>query len=365
MDPAWEVPFPQGRRQGNPLKLPGLEAVARVSRLVCCCLILTLALSCSPGPDDSARPADQVRAIVPPFLSSAPFYIAAAEGFFADENLDVEFVRLARNIDGLPALAQGEVDVGTGQLTVSVLNAMSGGARIRAVAGSGYVAPEGCAFMGIVIRRDMLAETELADPALLRGRRVRMNLVLPEAYWFAKALLPAGLTLEDFEAVNVPPAAMVDGFVHGSYDVLVPSEPRLLQLAQLSDDAVLWRSIGEVDPDYQVSMVFFGPTLLDERPDVGERFLAALVRGMRQYQLGKTDRNLDILEQATKISRQELISACWALMDGDGRIRAKGFAGYQAWATERGLLDRILTEDELTDRRFLRAANSAGNVARN
>ncbi len=343
----------------------GLKKLARIRWAVCCCLVLPLVSFCSSDHGDPPHPADKVRAIVPPFLSSAPFHIAAEEGFFADENLDVEFVRLARYIDGLPALAQGEVDAGTGQLTVSVLNAMSGGARIRAVAGNGYVAPNGCAFMGIVIRRDMLDDRELADAALLRGRRIRINVVLPEAYWFTKALLPSGLTLEDFEAVNVPPAAMVDGFVQGSYDVVVPSEPRLLQLAQFSDEAVLWRSIGEIDPYYQVSMVYFGPTLLDERPEVGDRFLTALARGMRQYRLGKTERNLDILERATQISRAELTSMCWVSMDGDGRIRAEGFAGYQEWARERGFVDGILAEDEMIDLRFLRAANSAGRVARN
>jgi len=331
---------------------------------ICVCFVLPLTF-CATDDHDAEPPSDKVRAIVPPFLSSAPFHIAAEEGFFADENLDVEFVRLARYIDGLPALAQGEVDAGVGQLTVSVLNAMSGGARIRAVAGSGYLAPNGCTFMGIVIRRDMLGDRKLVDSALLRGRRIRMNLVLPEAYWFHKALLPGGLTLEDFEAVNVPPAAMVAGFVQGSYDVVVPTEPRLMRLTQFSDEAVLWRSIGEIDPYYQVSMVYFGPTLLDERPEVGDRFLTALARGMRQYRSGKTERNLDILERATQMSREELTSMCWLPMDGDGRIRADGFAGYQQWAMERGLVDRILAEDEMIDRRFLRAANSAGRVPEN
>jgi len=327
------------------------------------CMVLPL-VACASDDTGAERQADKIRAVVPPFLTSAPFYIAAAEGFFAAENLDVEFVRLARYVDGLPALAQGQVDVGVGQLTVSVLNAMSGGARIRAVAGSGHLEPDGCAFMGVVVRQGLFGDGQALDPDLLRGSRARIDLVVPQAYWLDRALQSQGLTLNDLEAVNVPAAAMVDGFIGNSFDIVVPTEPQLTRLARFSDESVLWRSIGETDPGYQVSLVFFGPTLLDERPGIGNRLLIALARGMRQYRLGKTERNLDILEQATQLSREELTAMCWVPIDSDGRVRAEGFAGYQQWAEERGLVDRILTDEEMIDRRFLTAANAASRTAR-
>ena len=324
--------------------------------LVCLCLLVPL-VACGPADDDAPPPPDHIRAVVTPFLPTAPAHIAQQEGYFADENLEVEFVRLTRNIDAIPALAQGQVDVGAGQLTIAMLNAIAGGARIRAVAGTGHLAPDGCTFHGIVVQRDLMDGSEPMRPELFRGRRVELDITIPHAYWFEKALQPAGLTLEDVEIVNVPTAAIIDAFATKAFDATSVAEPPLTQILQ-SGHAVLWKGIEEVVPDYQLNMVFFGSTLLDERPEVGERYIKALLRGIEQYNLGKTVRNLEILENTMRLSQDELMAMCWVTMHSDGRMHPEGFAAYQEWAMQRGLADRVLSADELIDTRFLDSASA-------
>jgi NitT/TauT family transport system substrate-binding protein len=287
----------------------------------------------------------------------APLHIAQQEGYFEDEGLNVEFIRLGRNVDAVPALIQGQVEVGVGQLTVNILNAMSAGARIRAVAGSGHLSPSGCTYHATVIRSALLGDDKVVDPGQLRGRKAELDIAIPHAYWFAETLRPVGLTLEDLEVVNVPPAATADAFLGDSFDLTMLSEPYLSELVQF-EEAAVWRGAEEVVPDYQQTMVFFGPSLLDDRLEEGVRFVAAVIRGMRQYNLGKTPRNLDILERATGLTRRQLAVSCWPSISVDGQIHAAGFSGYQRWALEQGLVARVLSEEQLIDLRYLDRANA-------
>ena len=109
---------------------------------------------------------------------------------------------------------------------------------------------------------------------------------------------------------------------------------------------------------FAANLIFFGSNLLDERPEVGERFIKALLRGIEQYNLGKTERNLEILEGAMRLSREELATMCWVSMYADGRMHPEGFVGYQEWAMQRGLVDHVLSADELIDTRFLDSASA-------
>jgi NitT/TauT family transport system substrate-binding protein len=313
--------------------------------------------ACTPADEVAPPPPDHVRAVVIPVLFTAPFHIAQAEGYFSDENLDVEFVRLTRNIDAIPALAQGQVDVGAGQLTIAMLNAIGGGARIRAVAGVGHLAGDGCTAHGIVVQREVLEGREDTGPDMFRDLTVELDIALPAAYWFEKALEPAGLTLDDLEIVDVPTAATVESFINGAYDATCVSDPRLTQILE-SGRGALWKGTEEIVPGYQRDLVFFGPNLLDERTEVGVRFLKAVLRGVQQLNLGKTERNLEILEAAMRLSREELTDACWASVYDDGHINAEGYQGYQEWAMQRGLVDRLLAAEDMIDTSLLDRANA-------
>jgi len=329
--------------------------MSAAQRLLAAGLLLALA-ACSAREPAAGAP-DVVSAVVIPVLFTAPFYIAQAEGYFAAENLDVELVRLARNIDAIPALAEGEVSVGAGQVTVAMLNAMAAGADIRVVGGTGHLAADGCTFHGFVVRRELVPDDGVVDAEVLRGRRVEVDIALPHAFWLDRALQPLGLDIADLDVVDVPLAALVDAFLGGGYDLTGLDEPRLTRLLA-SGEAVLWKPTQEIVPDYPQSVLFFGPDLLEQRPEVGRRFLTAYRRAIRQYNRGKTPRNLDILSAAMGLPRDELAAMCWVAMDDDARVRTAGLGAYQLWALQHGLVERVLSDEELVDRRFSAEAAS-------
>ena len=338
-----------GPRTGSRAWLVGLAAIAVLG-------------ACSQGAGD-ATPAsdpapDRLRAIVLPFLSMAPLHIAAAEGYFDEQNLDVEFVRLARNFDAVAALATGDVDIGSGQLTMSVVNTIASGSRIRLVAALSILDADACAYNGAVAKRDLVESGGLETAELMRGRVFEFDLHLPQGYWVSRMLAPMGLTIDDVKMESLPPPAVADALAGDAIDLSIVSEPYLSQLLETGEFAI-WRRTDSAAPGFQISNVMFGPSLLDERPEVGERFMTALLKGIRQAGDGRTPRNLEILGEATGMSREQLMMACWPSVPDDGQVQVEPFAQYLEWAVSRQLTERVLGEDELVDRRFAEYANSA------
>ncbi len=299
---------------------------------------------------------DRVRAVVMPYLTFMPFHIALEEGYFEAQQLDVEFIRLERIQELMTGLALGEVDVAAGMLTISVMNSVEKGARMRLVAALGHLSQEGCSFNGLVARRELVDSGALEDPARLRSLTFDADVLLPYGYWLDETLRQYGLTIDDVSIVNLPEAAAVAAIRNGSVDVTLVSEP-FLGLLGASPEAAVWKRTNELFPDYQISVMMYGPALLDERPGVGERFATAMLQAIRRYMEGKTPRNLAIVERASGLSAAEVASACWPAARADGRIDLADFHGYQAWAVARGYADRLLTEPELVDHRFIEYAN--------
>jgi NitT/TauT family transport system substrate-binding protein len=291
-----------------------------------------------------------------PYLTFMPFHIAQEEGYFAAQDLEVEFVRLPRIQELMTGLARGEVDVAAGMLTTTVLNSIAGGARMRLVGALGHL-PSDCAFSGAVVRRELLTSGALEDPERLRRLAWDADILIPYGYWMERIIAPYGLTVEDLTIVNLPEATAVESLLAGSIDITFVTEPFLGALGARPEAAALWRDFGEVVPGYQLSNLMFGPTLLDERPEVAERFAVAMLQAIRQYMHGKTPRNLEIVEAATGLTAEQTREACWPAARSDGLIPEGAFTGYQEWMLKQGLVEGVLQDGQFIEPRFMERAN--------
>ena len=52
--------------------------------------------------------------------------------------------------------------------------------------------------------------------------------------------------------------------------------------------------------------LYYGPAFLDKDPELGRRFMVAYLQGVKQYNEGKTERNLEILQNYTRLDRDLL-----------------------------------------------------------
>ena len=152
------------------------------TRLLPCLLVLVLFVTgcASQQPTPTVLPPDQppptapaplpLKLVVFPFVSHAPFHIALAEGYFAEQGLDVETVAFQFTTDAFPALVQGQVDVMAGLTTSGLINAIAGGVNLKIVADKGHISETGCDGYAVVARSKLLEDGTLTDyPWLVPG----------------------------------------------------------------------------------------------------------------------------------------------------------------------------------------------------
>jgi NitT/TauT family transport system substrate-binding protein len=134
-------------------------------------------------------------------------------------------------------------------------------------------------------------------------------------------------------------------------DLVHIGEPWITRILR-AGDAVLWLPVKDVVPDFQWATIVYGPNLIEENPDAGQRFMVAYLEAVRQYNEGKTARNLEIVSKHTELDRDLLEEACWPAIHGDGTITAQSVLDFQEWGLERGLLDGTVTEEQFWDPSF-------------
>jgi len=297
-----------------------------------------------------------LRVVSLPHLSFAPFYIAEEEGFFKEQGLQVEFVKMDTAVQAIPALIRGDLHVMAETIFPNYLNAISRGAKLRIVADKGHLSSTGCTYAAIVARRLLVEEGKLSTLSQLKGRRVAAGQAsaIP-MYYLEKLLSQVGLTTADMETVILPALSRFEAMERGAVDIMNATEPWLTQMQQ-AGYAVIWKPVQEFIPNFQHAVLLFGPTLLAERADIGKRFMVAYLKAVRQFNLGKTGRNLEIVSKHTGLDHGILKKCCWPAFQPNGQINVQSLVNYQSWAIRKGFLDREVPPDQFWDPSFVEYA---------
>lgn len=293
-----------------------------------------------------------------PFLSYAPIYIALEEGFFAEEGLDIELVQFTRAADAVPALAQGQIDVMGVNVTSSTMNVIARDAQIRLVASMAQKVNTGCAFNALVLRHGTAVDdAEELTAEILQSLRYYVNPTVITAQGLDIMLQSYGLSLGDITIVDLPGnAAVLDPLQQGTVDVVSLTEPWVTR-ALTTGAADVWWDQEDIMPGSQSSVIAFGPSLLGGDSEAGERFMVAYLRAVRQLAEGKTERNLEILEQSMELERDFLLEVCWPYIPADGSVLVDSLEDFSVWAAERDYIDNPLTGDMFWDSSFIDHAN--------
>jgi NitT/TauT family transport system substrate-binding protein len=207
-----------------------------------------------------------------------------------------------------------------------------------------------------VASRSLAEAGELENPDQMKGKQVD---VLPASwnnYYLAKLIATVGLTPEDLALTDIPSAAEIEALDKGTLDMAVISEPWLTRMLQAGHAPVL-APVQEVMPDSQISVILYSSRFLDENPDAGKRFMTAYLKAVRQYNQGKTKRNLEILVEHTGLDQTLLEEACWSVVRNDGTINVESVLEFQDWAVEAGFLENSISEEQFWDPSFIKHAN--------
>jgi NitT/TauT family transport system substrate-binding protein len=292
-----------------------------------------------------------------PYSAYTPQIIAQEEGFFAEQNLTVEFITFQKGPDAAAALASGQIDVFATMLDVGTLNAIAQGANIRYVADEGYIDPAAsCAYSTWGIKKSDLDSGRFADLANVKGMKVSVPKSSLLEFGLYVLLKQANLTTADIIINDTPAQNRIEALTSGAVDIAQLGEPWVTRALDTGLVAS-WNPFNSYMPQQQFGAMYFGPTIYDGNQDVGKRFMVAYLKGIRQYNEGKTDRNVELMAQLTKLDPVEVKKTCWQSFRNDGSLDIQSILNFQEWALGMGYLDKVLPEAEFFDPQFLDYAN--------
>jgi len=297
-----------------------------------------------------------IKVIVLPYMSNAPFFIARDEGFYEEQGLTVEIVEMTSNLsETIPVLNQGDVDVVSGAISSGFFNALARGANLKMVADKGQIATTGCSAMVLLASNAFLEAHPSKNPADLKGALVNGTRTSFSGYYYEEYLKEANLSLDDLEWFKGRTPDAFQAIQEGTLDIMITTEPWKARVLQ-GGYGNIWLEFKDIFPGFTYGQVWFGPTFLEDNPEIGERFMVAYLKGVAQFNLGKTDRNIEIIANYTELDKELVSDACWITINNDGNINIQDTMLFQEWALKEGLQDEIIPEEKFWDSHFIEYA---------
>jgi NitT/TauT family transport system substrate-binding protein len=288
-----------------------------------------------------------------PIISNGPLFIAREEGYFTQQGINVEFEKFQSATTALPSLINGDIAVSGGTLSPGLVNAITKGAHVHIVADKGRTTPGSCTAIGLLVRKDLFNNGAVKQASDLRGRKIMAN--LDSSYGVYRVLAMGNLSTDDVEVVDMDFASGVIAFKNGGIDAGLLSEPYITQ-ALNSNSAIVLIPTHIYSPDWPTPL-YYGPAFLDKDPELGRRFMVAYLQGVKRYNEGKTERNLAILGNYTKLDRELLNQSCWIPIAQDGDLPRQPVREYMNWMYANQKITQNPDDDLLFDMSFVNYAN--------
>ncbi|MBV9627584.1 MAG: ABC transporter substrate-binding protein [Xanthobacteraceae bacterium] len=236
--------------------------------------IATLAVALSAALPASAQ--DKVTVGVFPVSSSLPFFVARDRGYFKEENIEPEMVKLMGGPPNVAAMMTGQIEASAVLVTIEGMNANLKKPGVAKYIGV-HVQNKASQMEQFVVRTNSPAKT-LAD---LKGMKL-MSAQGPSNMTAAKAVLAAvGLKEGDYTIDQLDIAQHVNVMTSGTFDAGYTLEPnastmRKLGVARTLESGVIAKYIlGSDDAEAFAAGCALTSDFIAKRPDVAKRFAAA------------------------------------------------------------------------------------------
>src|SRR5262249_13275258 len=230
----------------------------------------------------SAQAADKVAVGTGGSASDAPFYIAYDKGFFKDEGLDVDLIVLDSGAKVIAPLGTGELDVGSGALSVGFWNALVRGIKFRIVADRGHAQP-GYLYQTVFMRKDLIDSGQFKSLKDLKGMRMGFAAQgVTSLSLLNEAAKYAGIKFDDITPVYLSFPQQIAALQNKALDGTLLIEPQAT-VAVNAGYGVRFMDTNEFYPYQQISVIFFSDKFATQRKDVAEKFMRAWLRGVRSY----------------------------------------------------------------------------------
>jgi NitT/TauT family transport system substrate-binding protein len=298
--------------------------------------------------------------------SDAPFYVAHERGFFRDEGLDVDLIVLDSGAKVIAPLGTGELDVGSGALSVGFWNALVRGIAFRIVADRGHSEP-GSLYQTVFMRKDLIDSGRFKSLADLKGMRmgfaaqgVTSLSLLNEAAKFA------GISFEDVIPVYLSFPQQIAALQNKALDGSLLIEPQAT-IAVNAGYGVRFLDTNAFYPHQQISVIFYSEKFATERRDTAQKFMRAWLRGVRAYndaiaggKIAGAGADEVVATMAKSFSMNPtLVREMYApAVDVTGAVNAAGIQKDLDFFMRRGWVTGQIKADDVIDTSFARNANA-------
>jgi NitT/TauT family transport system substrate-binding protein len=256
-------------------------------------------------------------------------------------------------------LGAGQLEAGSGAIGVGLWNAVARGVDVKVVADGGHV-EQGYPQQELIVRKALVDSGRVKSVADLRGLAVGMSVRGTSVeYAIVKMLGTGGLTMNDIEAIEMPPTEFAVAMSNGKVDAVAAIQP--------SATALLTQGIGahlmydwEAAPDNQSLALLYGPQFAAS--DLSVPFMLAYLKGVRVYD--------DAFQKKVPEAREKAFNAVvkygpvsdrsvyerytsFFLIDPDGKLRMHTLQDQQEFFLSTGAQTTRLDFSKIVDTRFV------------
>jgi NitT/TauT family transport system substrate-binding protein len=234
-------------------------------------------------------------------ISFLPMFLALDKGAFEKAGLDLD----VKKFDGstttqLPLLARGDLDIAPANASPALFNQVAQGFDARVVASLGAPKEGRATTAWLVVAKDVA--DKIKDYPDLKGHSMDISSQgTPLALMGQEALRLGNLTPKDVtvtDRIRTVPDMLALAKAHGA-DVMAMVEPVATQ-SQTEGYVVRWKSIDQVVPWYQASLLAVSKKALDTNRPAVEKFLEVYLSSAREIDASNGTWTPELLTTVTK-----------------------------------------------------------------
>lgn len=273
-----------------------------------------------------------------PFADYAPFFVAKELGFFDEMGLDVTLSPKSGTAETIQMLASGNVVAGAATWGAGLFNSIHSGATVTIV-GTLARMPNSVPSPSPFMVSEKAWQDGIREVKDLKGKRV--GIPGPGGFGMfsvAKALEKGGLTIDDVEAIYLPPPATAAAFANGGLEAGWSIEPFAIQLEK---EGLGRRLVEDHTFGTELGFIAFNNEFAQKNEAAVVHFLAAFLKAARLLDKGgwKDDKILDIVSKYTGTPKETLQGIAYTVRSKDGSIDLASVREQEEFFRSRGALE--------------------------
>ncbi|MFI7067180.1 ABC transporter substrate-binding protein [Kribbella sp. NPDC050124] len=233
-----------------------------------------------PAAQSSAANLVKVRGLFASASNNVPMMVAAENGYWREQGLDVSVQVLDTGSAIATALVTGAADIGAGNATSSIPLSRAAGNDFVLVGPyhNNPLVVAGTERVAIIAGKD--SGVRAGDPRSLIGKSVAVTEGNTNENFLRAYLKAHGMSMKDVKPVNMAYQDMPTALSQGNVDVIVPMEPGVSEaIRKLGDDAIVLQRGGPYGSS--VVGVMVTDKYLSEHRDVVEKYVLGVWEGVK------------------------------------------------------------------------------------